>query len=151
MVPSAGGVPEHFDAIVVGSGFGGSVTAARLVEAGWSVCVLERGKDYPPKSFPRSPLAMKRNFWEPSEGLHGMFDFWSFSGIDAVCASGLGGGSLIYANVFIRKDEHWFVKEDLAKGGYEDWPVTRAELDPHYDEVERRIGVQALPARPVAL
>jgi cholesterol oxidase len=145
MVRSAGGAPEHFDAIVVGSGFGGSVTAARLAEAGWSVCVLERGKAYPPTSFPRSPLAMKRNFWDPSEGLHGMFDFWSFSGIDALCASGLGGGSLIYANVFLRKDERWFVKEDLAQGGYEDWPVTRADLDPHYDEVERRVGVQRFP------
>jgi cholesterol oxidase len=145
MVPSVDGTPEHFDAIVVGSGFGGSVTAARLAEAGWSVCVLERGKAYPPTTFPRSPLAMKRNFWDPSEGLHGMFDFWSFSGIDALCASGLGGGSLIYANVFLRKDERWFVKEDLTQGGYEDWPVTRADLDPHYDEVERRIGVQRLP------
>jgi cholesterol oxidase len=145
MVSPSGGSHEHFDAIVVGSGFGGSVSAARLAEAGWRVCVLERGKDYPPMSFPRSPLGIKRNFWDPSEGLHGMFDVWSFNGIDAICASGLGGGSLIYANVFLRKDEHWFVKEDLAHGGYEDWPVTRADLDPHYDRVEARIGVQEFP------
>ncbi len=145
MVSPRGGAPEHFDAIVVGSGFGGSVTAARLAEADWRVCVLERGKDYPPMSFPRSPLEVKRNFWDPSEGLHGMFDVWSFNGIDAVCASGLGGGSLIYANVFLRKDEHWFVKEDLANGGYEDWPVTRRELDPHYDRVEKRVGVERFP------
>jgi cholesterol oxidase len=136
---------ERFDAIVVGSGFGGSVTAARLAEAGWSVCVLERGRAYPPMSFPRSPLGIKRNFWDPSQGLHGMFDLWSFSGLDALCASGLGGGSLIYANVLLRKDERWFVTEDLAQGGYENWPVTRAELDPHYDEVERRIGTQLYP------
>ncbi|MEA2298934.1 MAG: cholesterol oxidase [Solirubrobacteraceae bacterium] len=137
--------PEHFDAVVVGSGFGGSVTAARLAEAGLGVCVLERGKAYPPNSFPRSPLGLKNNFWDPSEGLHGMFDMWEFDGIDAVCASGLGGGSLIYANVFLRKDERWFVNEDLAAGGYEDWPVTRAMLDPHYDEVERRVGIQRYP------
>lgn len=140
-----GGAPEHFDAVVVGSGFGGSVTAARLAEAGWSVCVLERGKAYPPNSFPRSPLDLKHNFWDPSEGMHGMFDLWSFEGMDALCASGLGGGSLIYANVFLRKDEHWFVKEDLASGGYENWPVTRAELDPHYDRVEQHVGVQHFP------
>jgi cholesterol oxidase len=139
------GAPEHFDAVVVGSGFGGSVTAARLAEAGWSVCVLERGKAYPPNSFPRSPLDLKHNFWDPSEGMHGMFDLWSFEGLDALCASGLGGGSLIYANVFLRKDERWFVKEDLAGGGYESWPVTRAELDPHYDRVEKHIGVQRFP------
>jgi cholesterol oxidase len=136
---------DHFDAIVVGSGFGGSVTAARLAEADWKVCLLERGKRYPPNSFPRGPAAMKRNFWDPSEGLQGMFDVWSFDGLDAVCASGLGGGSLIYANVLLRKDERWFVKEDLAKGGHEDWPVTRADLEPHYEEVERRIGVEEFP------
>jgi cholesterol oxidase len=141
----SGGTAEHFDAIIVGSGFGGSVTAARLAEEGWKVCVLERGKAYPPNSFPRSPLGIKNNFWDPSEGMHGLFDLWSFEGLDALCASGLGGGSLIYANVFLRKDEHWFVNEDLANGGYEDWPVTRAELDPHYDRVEERIGVQRFP------
>jgi cholesterol oxidase len=144
-VRPAGGAPEHFDAIVVGSGFGGSVTAARLAEAGLRVCVLERGKAYPPNSFARTPLEMKHNFWDPSQGLHGMFNLWSFEGLDALCASGLGGGSLIYANVFLRKDERWFVKEDLATGGYEDWPVTRADLDPHYDRVEQQIGVQEFP------
>jgi len=144
-IPPPGGAPEHFDAVIVGSGFGGSVTAARLAEAGWRVCVLERGKDYPPTTFPRTPLEMKRNFWEPRAGMHGMFDVWHFKGIDAICASGLGGGSLIYANVFLRKDERWFVKEDLTTGGYENWPVTRADLDPHYEEVEKRIGVQRFP------
>ena len=139
------GQPEHFDAVIVGSGFGGAVTAARLAEAGWRVCVLERGKAYPPNSFPRSPLDMKHNFWDPADGRHGMFDLWEFDGIDAVCASGLGGGSLIYANVLLRKDEHWFVNEDLAHGGYENWAVTREDLDPHYDEVERRIGIQEYP------
>ncbi|MEA2214233.1 MAG: cholesterol oxidase [Solirubrobacteraceae bacterium] len=139
------GASEHFDAVIVGSGFGGSVTAARLAEAGWRVCLLERGKAYPPNSFPRSPLGMKHNLWDPSEGRHGLFDLWEFDHLDALCASGLGGGSLIYANVFLRKDERWFVNENLLEGGYEDWPVTRADLDPHYDEVERRIGVQRFP------
>jgi cholesterol oxidase len=139
------GTSEHFDAVVVGSGFGGSVTAARLAEAGWRVCVLERGKAYPPNSFPRSPLGMKHNLWDPSDGRHGMFDLWGFDHLDALCASGLGGGSLIYANVFLRKDERWFVNENLLQGGYENWPVTRADLDPHYDEVERRVGVQYFP------
>jgi cholesterol oxidase len=140
---------EHFDAVVVGSGFGGSVTAYRLAEAGHSVCLLERGKPFPPNSFPRSPLGMKTQFWDPSEGLHGMFNMWSFDNIDAICASGLGGGSLIYANVLLRKDEDWFVKEEPGRGswkdGYEYWPVTRADLDPHYDRVERMMNVQKYP------
>lgn len=91
-VAPAGGTPEHFDAVIVGSGFGGSVTAARLAEAGWRVCVLERGKAYPPTTFPRTPLELKHNFWNPRAGMHGMFDVWHFDGIDAICASGLGGG-----------------------------------------------------------
>jgi cholesterol oxidase len=128
----------------VGSGFGGSVTAYRLAEAGRSVCLLERGKPYPPGSFPRSPYELSRGFWDPSKGLHGMFDVWSFKGIDGLVSSGLGGGSLIYANVMIRKDERWFVRDDGA-AAHEYWPVTRADLEPHYDRAERMLAVQRYP------
>jgi cholesterol oxidase len=135
---------EHFEIAVVGSGFGGSVMAYRLAEDGRRVCLLERGKAYPPGSFPRSPRGMSKNFWDPSEGLHGMFDLWSFTGIDALVSSGLGGGSLIYANVMIRKDEHWFVQDDGAPGN-EYWPLTRADLEPHYDRAEDMLAVQRYP------
>ena len=136
---------DHYDAIVVGSGFGGSVTAYRLAEAGKRVLVLERGRPYPPGSFTRSPYRARESFWDPLHGLVGMYHYWSFRGIDALVSAGLGGGSLIYANVFIRKDENWFVQEDLADGGYEYWPVNRADLDPHYDRVERMMGLQRFP------
>lgn len=136
---------SHFDVVVVGSGFGGSVIAYRLAEAGLRVCVLERGKAYPPDSFPRAPHRMKNNFWDPSEGLHGLYNIWSFKELGAVVCSGLGGGSLIYANVLIRKDEKWFVKEDLRNGGHEYWPVTRTDLDPHYDRVEKMLDAQQYP------
>ncbi|WP_036329930.1 GMC oxidoreductase [Microbispora sp. ATCC PTA-5024] len=137
---------EHVDAVVVGSGFGGAVAAYRLADAGLSVVVLERGRPYPPGDFPRGPAQLARAFWDPSESLYGMYDVWSFRDCDSVVSSGLGGGSLIYANVLLRKDEDWFVHEEsLPKGGYESWPVSRAELDAHYDAVEQMIGVSPYP------
>ena len=134
----------HFDAVIVGSGFGGSVMAYRLAEAGLRVCLLERGKAYAPNAFPRAPYDLGRNFWDPSEGMYGMYNVWSFKGSGALVSSGLGGGSLIYANILIRKDEKWF-KEDLPDGGYREWPVTCADLDPHYDAVEKMMNVQKYP------
>lgn len=134
---------EHFDAVIVGSGFGGSVMAHRLADGDLDVCLLERGRAYPPGSFPRSPYEMRTNFWDPSESLYGMFDLWSFKGLEAVVSSGLGGGSLIYANVLLRKDERWF--GDDGPDGYEPWPITRADLEPHYDRVEAMIAPQRYP------
>ena len=131
---------EHFDAVVVGSGFGGSVTAYRLAEAGLRVCVLERGRSYAPGDFPRNPREIARNFWDPSKRLYGFFDIWTFQGIEALVSSCLGGGSIIYANVLLRKDPEWFVTQD---GEY--WPVTREDLEPHYDRVEQMIAPQPYP------
>ncbi|MGH2805477.1 MAG: FAD-dependent oxidoreductase, partial [Thermoleophilaceae bacterium] len=139
------GRTERFDAVVVGSGFGGSVSAYRLAEAGQRVCLLERGKPYPPGSFARTPGEMRTNFWDPVRGLFGLFDLWSFRGLNALVSSGLGGGSLIYANVLLRKDEDWFVQEDLDRGGLEYWPVNRADLDPHYDRAEAMLAPQRYP------
>jgi len=135
---------EAFDAVIVGSGFGGSVTAYELANAGWSVCVLERGRRYPPGSFARSPHAMRSNFWDPSEGLYGLFDVWSFRHSEALVSSGLGGGSLIYANVLLRKPEEWFVEVD-GDARKRPWVVTRAQLEPHYDAVERVLGATVYP------
>jgi cholesterol oxidase len=138
-------VPDHVEVVVVGSGFGGAVAAYRLAEAGRRVCVLERGRAYPPGSFPRKPHEMRTNFWDPAHGLHGLFNAWSFRGIEAIVSAGLGGGSLIYANVLIRKDERWFVEEEPLRAGYERWPIDRASLEPHYDRVERMLGANPFP------
>jgi cholesterol oxidase len=135
---------EHFDAVVVGSGFGGSVMAYKLSKAGLKVCLLERGRRYPPGSFARSPLEMKSNFWDPSEGKLGLFQVWSFGDIDGLVSAGLGGGSLIYANVLIRKDASWFVRRFLD-GISEPWPITREDLEPHYNEVETMLAPQLFP------
>jgi cholesterol oxidase len=138
---------EHFDAVIIGSGFGGSVMAYRLAEAGLRVCLLERGKAYPPNSFARSPIRMRNNFWDPSHGQYGLFNIWAFKDSGALVSSGLGGGSLIYANIIIRKDEKWFVREQPNKDGYEYWPVTRKDLDPHYDRIARMMNIQEYPLK----
>jgi cholesterol oxidase len=140
-----GALSEHFDVVVVGSGFGGSVMAYRAAEAGLRVCLLERGRAYPPGSFPRGPAGYRDNFWDPSRGLHGMFNVWSFDSLEAVVSSGLGGGSLIYANVLLRKDPKWFVRDGFRDGVYEYWPVSYEELEPHYEAVEKILGATPYP------
>lgn len=133
---------EHVSTVVVGSGFGGAPIAYRLAASGDEVCVLERGRAWPPGSFPRSPAAFGRNFWDPSEGLYGLFNPWSFRHLEAVVSSGLGGGSLIYANVLLRKDRNWF-SEQAAHGGQ--WPVGYDDLEPFYGLAEAEIGGSQYP------
>jgi cholesterol oxidase len=132
------------EVVVIGSGFGGSVTALRLAEAGKSVCVLERGHAWPPGTFARRPAEMAENFWDPSQGMHGLFDFWSFRHLEAIVSSGLGGGSLIYANVLLRKPEEWFA-EDFGEGEPDKPLLTRRKLDPYYDRVEAMLSGAPYP------
>ena len=108
-----------------------------------SVCLLERGKAYPPGSFARSPWEIGRNFWDPSEGLQGLFNVWSFRGLGGIVASGLGGGSLVYSNVLIRKDESTFVQDEL-----ETWPVEYEDLEPHYARHEDMLAAAPYPFEP---
>jgi len=136
---------EYVENLIVGSGFGGSVAAFRLAEADRKVCLLERGRAFGPGDFPRDPWQVASSFWDPSEGRHGVFDVWSFRGLDAVVSAGLGGGSLVYANVLIRKPPEWFVRFQPFSGGYESWPITRGDLDPHYDRVESMLDAQPFP------
>ncbi|SFI26015.1 MULTISPECIES: GMC oxidoreductase [Microbacterium] len=144
-------LPDATDVLVVGSGFGASVAAYRLAEAGKDVVVLERGKAWGPGDFARTPAEMAGNFWDPSAGMYGLFDAWTFRGLEGLVSSGLGGGSLIYANVLLRKDPAWFVKDaPLPGGGYENWPVGYDDLEPHYEAVEQMMGATPYPYRDTA-
>jgi cholesterol oxidase len=138
-------IPPEIDYLVIGSGFGGSVMAAALAEAGKEVCLLERGKAYPPGSFPRTPDEMATNFWDPSKGLLGLYNVWSFDHVAAIVSSGLGGGSLIYANVMLEKPTDWFTQPSPDGLGDETWSFTGADLAAHYRRVKEFLHVQTMP------
>ena len=89
---------------------------------------------------------MARNFWDPGAGLQGLFDVWSFRHVESVVASGLGGGSLIYANVMLRKDERWFTRDQGPEGGYESWPAFLADPG-HVAEVSGSVRCAAFGGR----
>ncbi|MGB6163856.1 MAG: GMC family oxidoreductase [Pseudonocardiaceae bacterium] len=128
---------EFFEVVVVGSGFGGAVTACRAAQAGRNVLVLERGKLYQPEELPARPLETSTGSWDPSEGLFGLFQVWSFRQLDAVVSSGVGGGSLVYADVMSRMPEAWF------SANAQDWPLEYAHIEEHYGTVEKMMSPQS--------
>jgi cholesterol oxidase len=125
-----------YDWIVVGSGFGGSVSALRLSEKGYSVAVLECGKRFRDQDFPKSTWDVRRYFWAPRLGMKGIFRLTQFKDVAVVSGCGVGGGSLGYANTLYVPGKDFF--EDPQWSGLEDW---EAELSPHYDEAQRMLGV----------
>jgi cholesterol oxidase len=148
---NAGNMPEKLEAVVIGSGFGGAISFCRLAQKwGKNVLLLERGKRYPMGSFPRSPHRMAENFWsDPNDNarrpsrirtrtLRGLYDIRNYSDMDAVVGAGLGGGSLIYANVFLRPPAHVFSSC---------WPagVDYNLLRPYYDVARSVLGARPIP------
>jgi cholesterol oxidase len=135
-------VERAYDAVVVGSGFGGGITACRLAENGWRVCVLERGRRFGPGDFPdrleQAPLA----FWHHHLNPGGMFDLRLMRDLSVLTGVGVGGGSLVYANVQLRAPDDVF--EQPA------WPaaITRRALDPYYDRTEEALDPQTTPDQP---
>ncbi|MEK7811076.1 MAG: GMC oxidoreductase [Pseudomonadota bacterium] len=140
------------EAVVIGSGFGGAISFCRMAQK-WQdkVLLLERGKRYPMGAFPRSPHAMATNFWSPAgdrtrrpkaireQDLRGLYDVRNFSRMDVVAAAGLGGGSLIYANVFLEPPAEIFNRG---------WPsgLVREVLHPYYQVARRVLGARPIPS-----
>jgi cholesterol oxidase len=132
-------VESTYDVVVVGSGFGGGVTACRLAEQGVRVCVLERGRRFGPGDYPDRPEQAPLAFWHPTLNPGGMLDLRLMRDLSVITAAGVGGGSLVYANVQLRAPADVFVQEP--------WPdaITRAELDPYYDRTEEALQPRETP------
>jgi cholesterol oxidase len=124
------------DWVVVGSGFGGSVSALRLAEKGYSVNVLECGKRFRDEDFPKSTWDLRRYFWAPRIGMKGIFRLTQFRDVAVVSGCGVGGGSLGYANTLYVPPSEFF--QDPQWSDLEDWEQT---LAPHYAEAQRMLGV----------
>jgi cholesterol oxidase len=127
-----------YDWVVVGSGFGGSVSALRLTEKGYRVAVLECGRRFADSDFPRSTWDLRNYFWAPRLGLRGIFRMSTFKDVAIVSGAGVGGGSLGYANTLYRARRRFY--EDPQWAALNDW---EAALAPHYDTAERMLGVVA--------
>ena len=125
-----------FDWLVIGSGFGGSVSALRLSEKGYSVGVLECGRRFADDEFPKSTGDLRRYFWRPKLGLKGIFRLTTFKDVTVVSGCGVGGGSLGYANTLYVPPKPFF--EDRQWAGIQDWEQA---LAPHYTEAQRMLGV----------
>ena len=126
-----------YDWIVVGSGFGGSVSALRLAEKGYSVAVLECGSRFEDDDFADSTLREpRRYFWLPKFGFRGVLRMTFFKDVFVVSGSGVGGGSLGYANTLYRARPAFF--EDPQWAELDNWELA---LAPHYDTAERMLGV----------
>ncbi|HEX4364208.1 MAG TPA: GMC family oxidoreductase [Solirubrobacteraceae bacterium] len=139
----ATGARNHdYDWVVVGSGFGGSVAAHRLTEKGYRVAVVESGRRFADHEFPRSTWDIRRYFFAPRLGLHGIFRLSLFKDVSVVSGAGVGGGSLGYANTLYRARPRFYSDPQWA-GLEDDW---KAALAPHYDEAERMLGVTTVTA-----
>jgi cholesterol oxidase len=125
-----------YDVLVVGSGFGGSVTALRLTEKGYRVGVLEAGKRFDESTYPKTSWDLKNFLWAPQFGCYGMQRMTLLRDVMILSAAGVGGGSLLYANTLYEplppfyKDPQW--------SHITDW---EEELAPHYDQAKRMLGV----------
>jgi cholesterol oxidase len=129
-----------YDWIVVGSGFGGSVSALRLAEKGYRVALLECGRRYRDQDFARSTWDLRRYYWMPKLGLRGIFRMTAFKDVFIVSGSGVGGGSLGYANTLYRARPAFFSDPQWSALG--DW---ESDLGPHYDTAEHMLGVTDYP------
>lgn len=129
-----------YDVLVVGSGFGGSVTALRATEKGYRVGVLEAGRRFDTSTLPTSSWQLRRFLWAPRLGMRGIQRITPLKDIAVLSGAGVGGGSLVYANTLYEPLAPFYT--DPQWGHITDW---RAELAPFYDQARRMLGVNQVP------
>ncbi|MDQ0941328.1 GMC oxidoreductase [Streptomyces sp. V1I1] len=129
-----------YDVIVVGSGFGGSVSALRLTEKGYRVGVMEAGRRFTRETLPRNSWDIKNYLWAPALGLYGIQRVHLLGKVMVLAGAGVGGGSLNYANTLYVPPAAFF--EDRQWAAITDW---QAELSPYYDQAKRMLGVRLNP------
>ncbi|MFF0060185.1 GMC oxidoreductase [Streptomyces sp. NPDC005279] len=137
---SASDPAYDYDVIVVGSGFGGSVTALRLTEKGYRVGVLEAGRRFTPETLPKNSWDIKNYLWAPALGLYGIQRVHLLGKVMVLAGAGVGGGSLNYANTLYVPPTPFF--EDPQWKDITDW---QQELSPYYDQAKRMLGVRLNP------
>lgn len=136
---------ETFDFVVIGSGFGGSVSAMRLTEKGYSVCILERGRRFLTEDFPKTNWNLRKYLWMPKLKLLGIEAMTLFNNVLILSGSGVGGGSLVYGNVLLEPGDSFYNAEGWK--GLANW---KEELAPHYGEAKRMLGIARNPRSTVA-
>ena len=141
MTSSAAPHDYDYDVLVIGSGFGGSVTALRLTEKGYRVGVLEAGRRFEDADLPRTSWDTRKFLWAPKLGCQGIQRIHLLRDVIILAGAGVGGGSLVYANTLYKPKSDAFY-HDRQWAHITDW---RAELAPYYDQAERMLGVVQNP------
>lgn len=131
---------QQFDVVVIGSGFGGSVAAMRLVEKGYRVAVLEAGRRFEDHEFPKTSWDVKNFLFAPRIGFNGIQRIHLLNDVVVLAGAGVGGGSLVYANTMYQPTDKYF--SDPLWSGITDW---KAELEPWYAQARKMLGVADNP------